>query len=59
MNDPASSSFTLAAPGAKGTHDKALEGFSRLITTRGGAYCFLPSIRGWRYLAALPGQAAG
>jgi Dyp-type peroxidase family len=59
VNDPASSSFTLAAPGAKGSNNKHLKRFSRLITTRGGAYCFLPSIRGLRYLAALPGHAAG
>jgi hypothetical protein len=28
-----------------------LNGFSRFVTTRGGAYCFLPSITGIRYLA--------
>jgi deferrochelatase/peroxidase EfeB len=28
-----------------------LEGFSRFVTTRGAAYCFLPSITGIRYLA--------
>jgi Dyp-type peroxidase family len=27
-----------------------LNGFSRFVTTRGGAYCFLPSITGIRYL---------
>lgn len=30
-----------------------LSGFSRFVTTRGGAYCFLPSISAIRYLAAL------
>jgi deferrochelatase/peroxidase EfeB len=30
-----------------------LDGFSRFVTTRGGAYCFLPSISGIRYLAEL------
>lgn len=30
-----------------------LEGFSRFITTRGGAYCFLPSISAIRHLATL------
>lgn len=54
VNDPASSSFTLAALGAKGKNNTVLTGFSRLITTRGGAYCFLPSISGLRYLAQLP-----
>jgi Dyp-type peroxidase family len=28
-----------------------LDGFSRFVTTHGGAYCFLPSITGIRYLA--------
>jgi Dyp-type peroxidase family len=59
VDDPATSSFTLAALGAKGQNNTVLKGFSRLITTRGGAYCFLPSIRGLRYLAALPAHAAG
>jgi hypothetical protein len=27
-----------------------LEGLSRFVITRGGAYCFLPSITGIRYL---------
>jgi deferrochelatase/peroxidase EfeB len=54
VNDPASSSFTLAAPGAKGQNNTVVTGFSRMITTRGGAYCFLPSIKGLRYLAQLP-----
>jgi hypothetical protein len=30
-----------------------LSGLPRLVTTRGGAYCFLPSITGIRHLAAL------
>lgn len=30
-----------------------LEGFSRFVTTRGGAYCFLPSVSGIRYLSDL------
>lgn len=54
VNDPASSSFTLAAPGAKGQNNTVVTGFSRMITTRGGVYCFLPSISGLRYLAQLP-----
>ena len=51
---PASSSFTLAAEGAKGKNNTVLTGFSRMITTRGSAYCFLPSLSGLRYLARLP-----
>jgi deferrochelatase/peroxidase EfeB len=34
-----------------------LDGFSRFITTRGGAYCFLPSITAIRYLAD-PGSSS-
>jgi Dyp-type peroxidase family len=53
VNDRPDSSFTLAAPGARGKNNTNVTGFQRLITTRGGAYCFLPSISGLRYLAAL------
>ena len=52
VNDPSSSSFTLAALGARGKNNTLVTGFPRLITTRGGAYCFLPSVTGLRYLAA-------
>ena len=53
VNDPGSSSFTLAACGANGASNTLVSGFSRLVTTRGGAYCFFPSITGLRYLAGL------
>jgi deferrochelatase/peroxidase EfeB len=53
-NDPAASSFTLAAPGEKGKNNTVIKGFPRLVITRGGVYCFLPSITGLRYLARLP-----
>ena len=53
VNDPSDSSFTLAALGAKGKNNTHITGFPRLIITRGGVYCFLPSITGLRYLAAL------
>lgn len=53
INDPSSSSFTLAACGANGTANTTVTGFPRLVTTRGGAYVFLPSITGLRYLAGL------
>ncbi|MGH4012390.1 MAG: Dyp-type peroxidase [Pseudonocardiaceae bacterium] len=43
-------SFSIPRPEAP----VVLDGFSRFITTRGGAYCFLPSISGVRYLASLP-----
>ncbi|MEO6920065.1 MAG: hypothetical protein ABI171_13770 [Collimonas sp.] len=54
INDPADSSFTLAGEGPRGSGNTLLTGFSRTITTRGGAYCFFPSITGLRYLAKLP-----
>jgi Dyp-type peroxidase family len=53
VNDPSGSSFTLPALGRMGKNNKKITGFPRTITTRGGAYCFLPSITGLRYLAAL------
>ena len=53
VNDPSASSFTLAALGAKGRNNTHVTGFPRLITTRGGVYCFLPSVTGLRYLASL------
>jgi Dyp-type peroxidase family len=53
VNDPSGSSFTLAAVGAKGANNTTIGGFSRMITTRGGAYVFFPSISGLRYLATL------
>ncbi|SDX15205.1 Dyp-type peroxidase family [Collimonas sp. OK242] len=54
VNKPNESSFTLPREGPVGTRNKELTGFSRTITTRGGAYCFFPSIKGLRYLAGLP-----
>ncbi|HYW10323.1 MAG TPA: hypothetical protein VE871_00135 [Longimicrobium sp.] len=53
VDDPSASSFTLPALGRMGKNNKKVTGFPRTITTRGGAYCFLPSITGLRYLAAL------
>ena len=59
VNDPQpgsanASGFTLAACGPSGSTNKVLTGYSRLIITRGSAYCFLPSLTGLRYLARLP-----
>ncbi len=53
VNDPSDSSFTLAALGQAGKNNTQITGWPRLITTVGGAYVFLPSITGLRYLAAL------
>lgn len=49
VNDAKNSSFTLAACGSR----QKLTGFSRFVTTRGGAYVFLPSMSGLRYLSGL------
>ncbi len=57
VNDPATSSFTLAGEGAKGAGNTTLTGFGRTITTRGGVYCFFPGIQGLLYLAGLPQSA--
>jgi len=51
VNDPSSSSFTLSACDNGSVKNTNITGFRRLITTRGGAYCFLPSISGLEYLA--------
>jgi deferrochelatase/peroxidase EfeB len=52
-DDPSDSSFTLAALGQAGKNNTHVTGWPRMITTVGGAYVFLPSITGLRYLAAL------
>ena len=41
--------FSIPRPGGS----LVLHGLTRFVTTRGGAYCFLPSISAIRYLAAL------
>jgi Dyp-type peroxidase family len=43
-------SFSIPQPG----RPVVLQGLSRFVTTRGGAYCFLPSISAIRYLASHP-----
>jgi deferrochelatase/peroxidase EfeB len=45
----AGGTLPLASPDGR----PGLSGLPRLVTTRGGAYCFLPSITGIRHLAAL------
>lgn len=56
VNDPSSSSFTLSSPptATEPAKNQRLTGFSRYVTTRGGAYCYLPSITAIRYLASFP-----
>ncbi|MGH3851373.1 MAG: hypothetical protein ACRDRT_17065, partial [Pseudonocardiaceae bacterium] len=51
LGDNADGSGRFSIPRPEGT--LVLEGFSRFITTLGGAYCFLPSMSGIRYLADL------
>ncbi len=43
----------LRIPMPAGEPPLILKGLSRFITTRGAAYCFLPSLKGLRYLAGL------
>jgi len=47
VNDPATSSFTLSKP-----PNLELTGFGPFVTTRGGAYCYLPSITALRFISA-------
>jgi deferrochelatase/peroxidase EfeB len=55
-NDPATSSFFLGPPGK----DRAkLAGFGRFSTTRGAAYCFVPSLTGLRWLSSLGADEVG
>jgi hypothetical protein len=48
-NDPATSSFTWPRPGAD---PLVLRGLPRFVSTRGGAYTFLPSIPAIRWISA-------
>jgi len=59
INDPASSSFTLSNPASSttGWSNTTVTGFADLVTTRGAAYGYLPSVTALRYLAALPDAA--
>ncbi|MDQ1568040.1 MAG: hypothetical protein QOF96_2920 [Actinomycetota bacterium] len=50
-NDPATSRFEIPVEGADPI---VLSGFPRFVTTRGGAYTFLPSLTALRWIAALP-----
>ncbi len=47
-NDPNESRFTIPMEGGPAAE---LRGFSSFVTTRGGAYCFLPSVAALRHLA--------
>ncbi|WP_392475935.1 Dyp-type peroxidase [Nostoc sp. C110] len=48
-NTPEESKFVI--PTEEGA--KTIKGFSQFVTTRGGAYCFLPSITALKYIASL------
>ena len=47
--DGATGTFRLPVPGGRAE----LTGLPRVVTTRGGAYCFIPSVTAIRHLAAL------
>lgn len=55
INDPATSSFTLSRPGQPNV---VITGFPSFVTTRGSAYCYLPSLTALGWLAGLDGGAA-
>ena len=48
-NSPSSSVFSIPT---SPTGSVKVTGFARFVTTRGSAYCFLPSITGLRYIAS-------
>lgn len=52
-NPHAPTSFTIPMPGKNLT----VKGFKSFVTTRGGVYCYFPSITAIKYLAALPDSA--
>jgi hypothetical protein len=47
--DGADGTFPVPVPGGR----TVLTDLPRLVTTRGGAYCFVPSLTGIRYIAGL------
>ncbi|XXX81611.1 hypothetical protein WMF30_22910 [Sorangium sp. So ce134] len=49
-NDPATSKLVIPSEGG----DRTITGFPRFVTTRGAAYCFLPSITALKHIANLP-----
>ena len=53
VNDPATSSFTLTTPPTATApwSNRKLAGFGPFVTTRGGAYCYLPSITALRVIS--------
>ncbi len=57
LGDHADGKGTFSIPRPEGP--LVLDGFSRFVTTRGGAYLFLPSVSGIRYLAELAVTTGG
>jgi hypothetical protein len=51
--DHADAGGRFVIPAGGGAPARVVTGFSRFVTTRGSAYCFLPSLAALRYLAAL------
>ena len=52
LGDNSSPGATFLVP-VPGKPTLTLNGISRFVTCRGGAYCFLPSLTAVRYLASL------
>jgi Dyp-type peroxidase family len=54
INDPGTSSFTLSVPptATEPWRNVPVKGFGPFVTTRGGAYCYLPSITALRFIAS-------
>ena len=50
-NDPTESTFDIPQVGGPPLR---ITGFSRFVTTRAAAYCFLPSMTGLKWIAAIP-----
>jgi deferrochelatase/peroxidase EfeB len=55
VNNPSSSSFTVSFPPSEAGPwpNQTASGFAPYVTTRGGAYCYLPSVTALKHLAAL------
>ena len=53
-NDAAFSRFSFPL-GPDGGDVVQLDGFERFVTTRGGAYCFLPTVTALRHIGAVGG----
>ncbi|WP_013335042.1 Dyp-type peroxidase [Gloeothece verrucosa] len=53
-NNPQDSKFDIPLSPPSAEKSLEIKGFERFIITRGGAYCFLPSITALKYMAEIP-----